>query len=144
MPNPRLRACALCVVDKNLLMVRLEDPVSKRLYLFPPGGGIEAGESPASAAERETTEETGYRVRVDPASESILHYPFHWGGKIYQCTTHFFLAKLADNRPPSAVTDEEFHRGVVWFPISELRQELAYHPQLAEAVVKILASSFDR
>jgi len=41
-------------------------------FLFTPGGGIEAGESPAQAAARELAEETG--IIVDPGALTLLGY----------------------------------------------------------------------
>jgi 8-oxo-dGTP pyrophosphatase MutT (NUDIX family) len=134
----RTRACSLVLRKDQLLMVRLEDPVSKKQYLFPPGGKVESGESPVHAAQRETLEETGYRVHVDETSESLLRYPFHWGGTTYQCATYFYRASLTDDAPPLPVTDTEYHRGVVWLPVPQLEKELAYHPQLSQALRELL------
>ena len=58
----------------------LRDPVSGVTAFFPPGGGVEPGESPAETARRETLEEAGLRVRVDPAAELVVTYPFRWAG----------------------------------------------------------------
>ncbi|MBF0972423.1 MAG: NUDIX domain-containing protein, partial [Actinomyces graevenitzii] len=41
-------------------------------WLFTPGGGIEAGESPVQAAARELAEETG--IIVDPGALTLLGY----------------------------------------------------------------------
>src|SRR5690606_29243378 len=61
----RLRASTVCVNDSALLCVRLRDPSSGVVRLFVPGGAVDAGETPAQAAARETHEETGYAVEVD-------------------------------------------------------------------------------
>lgn len=51
-------------------------------------GLVELGERAAAAAERETLEETGLRVRVDPTTEIVERYPFRWGGVLRDVTTH--------------------------------------------------------
>src|SRR6478609_7108920 len=90
----RIRASVLCAHEGKLLLVRQQDPSSKRIYLFPPGGKIEPGERPVDAARRETLEETGFDVVIEEASESILEYLFDWGGAQVPCKTHFFRARL--------------------------------------------------
>ena len=58
----RPRACAALIHGDIILMVRHVGPA--RSYWTLPGGGIEAGETPAEAAVREVWEETGIRVRT--------------------------------------------------------------------------------
>ncbi len=90
---PRRRASVLCVVGGRALLVGLREPASGETLWFPPGGAIEAGESPIVAAEREALEETGYAVRcVEPAH--WLEYPFRWGAKTFSCETFFYDASL--------------------------------------------------
>ncbi|MGZ0146805.1 NUDIX domain-containing protein [Kribbella sp. WER1] len=56
----RLGAVAAVVDGERLLLTRRTDDGEWCL----PGGGVEPGERPAEAAERETYEETGLRIRV--------------------------------------------------------------------------------
>jgi 8-oxo-dGTP pyrophosphatase MutT (NUDIX family) len=131
----RVRASAVCVHEGLLLCVRLRDPVSRVARLFPPGGAIEDGEAPAAAAERETREETGYAVQVDPASELIARYPFVWAGVDVDVTTHFFRARLrGERRAPMAVHDAAYNEGAIWLPLPGLERELGFCSAIYAAV----------
>lgn len=60
----RDRACGAIIHEDRILMVRhVED--DGREYWTLPGGGIEKGETPAEAAEREVLEETGLRLTAE-------------------------------------------------------------------------------
>lgn len=58
----RPRACGALIHSDSILMVRHVEPT--RSYWTLPGGGVEAGETPAEAAVREMWEETGLRVKA--------------------------------------------------------------------------------
>ncbi len=58
----RLRACGALIHGDAILMVRHVEPT--RSYWTLPGGGLEAGETPAEAAIREMREETGLNASV--------------------------------------------------------------------------------
>jgi tRNA(adenine34) deaminase len=123
------------VNEGRLLCVRLKDPVSGVTRSFAPGGAVEAGEQPAHTAARETLEETGYAVRIDPASERIARYPFVWAGVEVDCTTHFFRAELVDaRRGPRTVRDAPYNLGAVWLPLDRLDAELGFNDAIREAV----------
>src|SRR5258706_515100 len=92
----RERSSVICRWEDRLLVVWAEDPGSRRRYALVPGGAIEQGETAVEAAARETIEETGYAVVVDEESELVREYPFEWGGKMFDCVTHFFRATLGD------------------------------------------------
>lgn len=135
----RARASVVCRHGGRLLTVRAVDPVGGQRYLFLPGGAIEAGELPAAAAERETREETGYRVAVDPSSEIVLDYPFCWTGKQIDCRTHFFRAALIDPvAAPAVVEDDAYLFGVEWVPEGEVATAFAYHDVIRRAVLELL------
>ena len=133
--TPRLRASVVCIHQGKLLTVKLQDPHTKVERLFPPGGGVQGGETPAQAALRETKEETGYEVRLDPKSEIVENYPFQWNGTIYACTTHFFKATLEDPKnPPNFVSDAPFHRGISWIPLAQIDKAFAYDVVICRAI----------
>lgn len=54
---PRVRVAALIVIDGRILLVR--QSMKDHSYHLLPGGGVRAGETLASALEREVAEETG-------------------------------------------------------------------------------------
>jgi 8-oxo-dGTP pyrophosphatase MutT (NUDIX family) len=91
-------------------------------------------------AERETLEETGLHVRVDPAAELVDTYPFRWAGVDYEVTTHYFGASLEDAfdlRLPE-VTDAPYNLGAVWLPLADALAAMAVHPAIAAAAARVL------
>lgn len=57
-------ACLALTKDKQVILVKQFRPGPGKFILDLPGGGIEAGENPKQAMERELFEETGYRGTV--------------------------------------------------------------------------------
>jgi len=138
MTTSRVRASLVCQAEGKLLLVRLRDPESGVEGLYPPGGAVEAGETPAQAAERETLEETGIAAEVTPGVELVRHYPFRWGGVSYDVTTHYFAATLAEAAELEPVVDAAYNLGAVWLPIEEALEAMALHPVIASAVACVL------
>lgn len=83
----RIRACAAVIRDDSILMVNQLNEAGRRVWTLP-GGGVEAGETPAVAVLRELAEETQLRgtvrrelvagpdpiflVDVDPSAEPVV------------------------------------------------------------------------
>lgn len=62
----RIRAAALIVEDKSILLVQHVHPETGAVWWVPPGGGVEEeDDSIFACARRETFEETGLDVRLD-------------------------------------------------------------------------------
>lgn len=138
-PIERVRACAVCVHAGRLLCVRLRDPHTRIARLFVPGGQIEPGETAAAAAERELFEETGYRARVDPASEHVIRYDYPWNGVVMDCTTHFFRAELTPSEQrPERVNDASYHEGVHWLELNQVATTLGFHEPMLRALKHLL------
>lgn len=68
-----------------------------------PGGGIDPGETPDMAVEREFQEEVGLRVRVSGKVTEILHYWIHDDGTPYNNHCHFFTVELLEDMPQAKV-----------------------------------------
>jgi 8-oxo-dGTP pyrophosphatase MutT (NUDIX family) len=143
-PPRRTRASAVCRHDDRLLTVGAIEPASGRKLLILPGGLIEPGEAPAAAAARETLEETGYRVEVDPASELVFDYTFAWGGRDVPCRTHFFRARLAEDAAPARASrraDEGYLQEIQWVPVAEVPTVFAGHETIRRAVLALLGEN---
>ncbi len=134
----RTRATTVVVRSNKLLVVKMRDPVSGKIYLFPPGGMVEAGETPIQAAVRETKEETGYEVSILVASELTAQYEFLWAGKNYPCLTHFYRAELLSVEPVLAERSS-IVLGVQWVDVSKLLQILDYHAVIRDSVLKLVS-----
>jgi 8-oxo-dGTP pyrophosphatase MutT (NUDIX family) len=124
-----------------LLTVILRDPVTHTARLFVPGGAIEAGESPETAAIRETFEETGYRVELLPRAPVTVHYPFTWAGSDIDVTTHFFAVRLVDAAASAEpVTDATYLEGTRWIALDDVPQALGFDQNILAAVQQLLRS----
>jgi 8-oxo-dGTP pyrophosphatase MutT (NUDIX family) len=136
----RARASVICEAEGHLLVVRLRDPVTNDEALFPPGGGIEPGETPAETARREALEETGLHVSVDGDSELVETYPFRWAGVDYEVTTHYFAATLDDafDLAIPAVVDAPYNLGASWVPVDAALEAMSIHPAIGNAVARVL------
>lgn len=136
----RLRASVVCQAEGHLLVVTLRDPVSGVTAVFPPGGGVEANETPAETARRETIEETGLHVRVDADVKLVETYPFRWAGVDYEVTTHYFAASLEDafDMTLPKVTDAPYNLGASWLPVSNALEAMSVHRFIAPAVARVL------
>lgn len=133
----RVRASVICWHNDQLLCVRLEDPTSKEQFITVPGGAVEEDETAPEAAARETFEETGFSVVVDPESCVDKEYIFHWDGEDYDCLTMFYRGRLKS--PLQApVDDAAYHRGVVWVPRAEIREVFGYSREILDAIEELL------
>ncbi|HET9953853.1 MAG TPA: NUDIX domain-containing protein [Polyangiaceae bacterium] len=150
---PRVRASAVCVALGHILVVRLEDPVSRAVFSVVPGGLVEPDESPAAAAEREVREETGLHVRVDPNRQRVERYPFTWSGQTFAVTTHFFAARLeprlsseagVNSSPtlPEPILDSglpAYHLATYWLALDRAEAELGFHPAIWAATRALIS-----
>ncbi len=120
----RPRACGALIQNETILMVRHAEPT--RSYWTLPGGGVEAGETRAEAAEREMHEETGLRVR---AMRLLWEGVYGHGGRT--SPEYCFLVELEtpeQDVPALGLDPEEAHlpaasrllQGVAWVPLAEL------------------------
>lgn len=130
----------MCEAEGHLLLVRLRDPVTGFEALFPPGGGIEENEEPAETARRETLEETGLHVRIDPEATLVETYPFRWAGEDYDVTTHYFAATLegAFDLAIPKVIDAPYNLGASWVPVSEALEAMRVYRSIASASARVL------
>lgn len=96
--RPAARVVCLDVADR-VLVLHWCDPFDGSRLWEPPGGGIDAGETPLEAARRELAEETG----LDPTAVLDRSVPVErdarWNGRRYVGSEHFFLARFTLDGP---------------------------------------------
>jgi 8-oxo-dGTP pyrophosphatase MutT (NUDIX family) len=94
---PEWREVALCVFrsDDRILVSEGVDRVDGEVFLRPPGGGIEPGESPQQAMGREIEEELQLAVQ-DVRLLGVLRNEFTFEGRPCREVTHVFEADFVD------------------------------------------------
>jgi len=95
---------------------------------------VENGETVAEGAIRETMEETGYAVSL--TSDAFTNqYLFRWNGSVFDCTTHWFSAELADSGSgPAIVDDAGYLLRAEWLTWPRCRELFLYNRGLREAL----------
>ena len=95
--------------------------LKKRSVDFPKGK-LERGESLAQAAVRETREETGLLVELDPSFRRTIHYKYAREGVQIDKTVTFFLARVEHGQ---RVTVSKEHKGYAWLTLPRLMRRLS-------------------
>lgn len=142
-PKERIRASAVVVSNDRLLTVLLEDPLTKVIRHFLPGGAVEKGESPAEAALRETLEETGIVIELLSQPPVIARYPFTWNGQVYDCTTSFFAGTCDIPKVNPVINDAVYNKGVAWIAMKDIEELLGFDRHICNATMAVLRSAFN-
>lgn len=143
----RTTAALICVEGRKLLVVEVEDPLTKRSFAVLPGGVIESGETPEEAAIRETLEETGYRARLIDGPLVEIRYPFVWNGVTYDRQTTLVVGRLEASEfddlgavlPPRKVHDAAYIRGAIWIDMEKVGEAFSFEKKLSEGVNELLS-----
>jgi 8-oxo-dGTP pyrophosphatase MutT (NUDIX family) len=121
----RPSARIICLDNQGrILLLRWRDPFDGSTKWEPPGGGIEAGETPLQAARRELIEETDLPSDLIEPSPVEIARAFRWNGRDHEHTEWFYLARIpkTDVSPAGLLADEsEQFLGYRWFSLEEIR-----------------------
>lgn len=130
--NARKGRAAAILRDGNKIAL-IKRTWKGEVYFVFPGGGIEKGESPRDAAEREAHEELGITIRVLDCLETM-----EYGG-----TQFFFHAEILSGTFNSGLgdefTDTERNRGLyepLWIEIDRLAEHDVRPKQIADRIVQ--------
>lgn len=140
----RTRASAVIIHNDQILTFRAVDPHNHKEYHFLPGGKVEPGETPLEAAARETYEETGFEIILEPSSAVDKEYNFLWNNEVFNCLTLFYRGTLKSpfqTIRSSAHEEPDYNKGVVWIPVLQAREIFSYTFEIRDAVLEILAQN---
>ncbi|HND86485.1 MAG TPA: NUDIX hydrolase [Pseudobdellovibrionaceae bacterium] len=136
----RIRASAVVLHQDKLLGFRAIDPYSEKEYFFLPGGRIEDNETAPNCAVRETLEETGYKIQIDPQLCIDAEYEFYWNGEDFLCTTLFYFGVLQSPFAEAINTQgQEYNKGVQWVSLSDIDAVLGYSSAILGATKEVIA-----
>ena len=143
------RAARVLLVDPQgrALLLHGTDPAhAERLWWFTPGGGLDAGETPAEGAARELREEVG--LRVEPAALGAPVWQeiteFSYDDRQYRQDQEFFLLRVREWHVDTAGMDAEEQATITehrWWSADEIEasDELIYPVGLADLLRRLTA-----
>lgn len=128
MESPRPSVRIVCVdPDQRILLLRWCDPATGDSIWEPPGGGIQTGEVPIVAAQRELREETGLTQAPIGEHFAVVRRELRWNGVDFAGDEAFFLCRLTSPpriRPAGLERHEveqlREHRWVPWQALDAL------------------------
>jgi ADP-ribose pyrophosphatase YjhB (NUDIX family) len=111
--------------DGRVLLFRYDDPPPNGHHWNTPGGGLEAGEDYHAGAQRELTEETGWRdIPVRPEEVHRRTVVMEHGGRMVRQVERFFVARVPDAERPlgdvAAMHVTDGIDGARWWTLEEL------------------------
>ncbi|GAA2298553.1 NUDIX domain-containing protein [Streptomyces kunmingensis] len=136
----RVSAYALVVREGRVLLARLADnsPVFAPGLWHLPGGGIDHGEQPTEALERELREETGLEL-VDARLLDSRAYTVRRGGVHWHLIALFYAVELKGD-VPEVVEVEGTTEAVEWLPLAGL-DESALSPAARDGLRHLAAGT---
>lgn len=143
------RAARVVLVDREdrTLLLRGGDPARPgERWWFTPGGGLDAGETPAEGAVRELREETGLRIAPAELGEPVWHQvtTFSYNNRTYRQEQDFYLARVAEWQVDTSGFDVEERASIDahrWWTADELdaTAETIYPAELAGLLRRLTA-----
>ncbi|RIW35082.1 NUDIX domain-containing protein [Bacillus salacetis] len=139
----RVRAGALIMTDKRILLVKFEDENGVHYNL--PSGGVEKGESTIEAAVREAKEEAGVEVKVEKLA-FIYEYAPHHNDELYGSTPNlslFYECSIRNGSSPSMPgTPDVNQTGVEWINFTEL-DSITLYPKIHKQIKDYAAGLYE-
>jgi len=137
------RQAALCVIVRKdkFLVTELIDVQSALTLHRPPGGGVEAGETPENAVRRELQEELRVSLTTLRSLGAVDHVWF-WKGRKVSERAWLFLANASDDsrlqrgESPTVVEANGERLPTIWRPIDA--PAAAFPPLCPSALVEML------
>ncbi|MFI6325915.1 NUDIX hydrolase [Nonomuraea sp. NPDC050556] len=112
-PRHAVRAIVLDE-DDRILLCRLA--IGDLIVWVTPGGGIEPGESPMAALQRELREEIGLAVPPDP--------PHVWHQRVDAVINDYYLIRIPAFHPSGTMSDEQLRAEHItafhWWPLPDI------------------------
>ena len=136
----------LLTSENEILLMKFEEPASRRQFWITPGGARNTGEDVVACLIRELDEETGLRdVRVGPLIWKRRH-TFEWNGNEVRQHEQFYLVKTGRFEPTMdgnpAMGEKSAFRGFRWWSIAEIKasSEIFAPRRIAELLDSIARS----
>ncbi|WP_449537715.1 NUDIX hydrolase [Ferdinandcohnia sp. Marseille-Q9671] len=131
-----MRTRGAAIIVDNQKVVLIERNRDGQIYYVFPGGGVEIGETPELAAEREAFEELGVKVKVNECFHKVE----------YNGTQYFFLTTIIDGEIGTGMgqefTDSKRNRGTyepMWVEIDKLPSKDIRPKEVAEKILAFLS-----
>jgi len=146
MPPVRRCSARVLVIDaqQRVLLLRGADPARPQWSIWhPPGGGIDPGETPEQAAQRELMEEVGLRPGELGPVVWTRRLVFSFDGTEYDQDEVYFVRYVerheVDTRGHTAL-ERRYLTGHRWFGIDDIREtaDLVAPPDLADRLFELL------